>query len=401
MVTSRKSKKFILSINVALASMCALNLLTGCQQKPQRVYKVAYASPQTQASPAFEAGGTDSSDSAQWASMTSPVRQSVVANTHAAPTRLYHIGAGDVLEVRIQQLMDPEEESVQRVTVNQQGQIYLPVLNMVTASGSSVAQLRQDLTQRLGKEYIRNPEVDVRIVTYRSKEVIVLGMVQRPGSVFLQTDNAALLDVIGLAGGIQNEAAPNIEILRGAFNPGSAHNQNLTMSTWEQPSLQGNFKRDIVPVSRLFAEDGSQINPIIYPGDVVKLRNATEGFIYVSGQVWQPGAKPYRRPLTVLQAISVAGGFNKIAEERECKIIRQTPEGEELVFYVDYSKIESGEHRNVELAQNDLVMVPINPKKKFWNDVASLFHTGIRSGVDMSYNAASDMGIPNNGTGGF
>ena len=149
------------------------------------------------------------------------------------------------------------------------------------------------------------------------------------------------------------------------------------------------------------AEEGSQVNPIIYPGDVVKLRNATEGFVYVSGQVWQPGAKPYRRPLTVLQAISTAGGFNKIAEERECKIIRQTTQGEELVFYVDVTKIESGEHRNIELAQNDLIVVPIDPEEKFWNDVAGFFHTGVRAGVDMSYNAASDAGIPNNGTGGF
>ena len=103
----------------------------------------------------------------------------------------------------------------------------------------------------------------------------------------------------------------------------------------------------------------------------------------------------------MLQAISTAGGFNKIAEERECKIIRETPQGEELVFYVDVAKVESGEHRNIELAQNDLIVVPINPSKKFWNDVANMFNTGVRAGVDMTYNASSDMGIPNNGTGGF
>ena len=44
--------------------------------------------------------------------------------------------------------------------------------------------------------------------------------------------------------------------------------------------------RDIVAVSQLFAEEGSQVNPTIYPGDVVKLRSANEGYIYVSGQVW-------------------------------------------------------------------------------------------------------------------
>lgn len=394
-------KPLIRSIGIVLTTLSVLALLTSCQQKLQRVYKVTYSTPQTQEIPSGESYATDTSDSYQWANTSTPVVQRVASDSHAAPTRLYHLGTGDELEIRVQQLMDPEEESIQRVTINQQGKIYLPILNMVPASGTTVSQLRQDLTQHLGKEYIRNPEVDVKVITYRSKEIIILGMVQQPGSVYLQTDNAALLDVIGLAGGIKDGAAPNIEILRGAFNPSAGRHQNLETSKWEQPGLQENFHRDIVPISQLFAEEGSQIHPIIYPGDVVKLRKATEGYIYVSGQVMQPGAKPFRRPLTVLQAISTAGGFNKIAEESECKIIRQTPQGEELVFYVDVTKIESGEHRNLELAQNDLVMVPIDPEVKFWSDVASFFHTGVRAGVDMSYNAASDAGIPNNGIGGF
>ena len=63
-------------------------------------------------------------------------------------------------------------------------------------------------------------------------------------------------------------------------------------------------------------------------------------------------------------------------------------------------QIQKGKNRNIELAQNDTIYLPINKTKKFWADVDNFFQRGVRAGVDFTYNAATDAGIPH-GTGGF
>lgn len=383
---------------MALGLAGALFILGGCQQKSPRVYKVSSAQGGVQG-PATVQNWVE--PQAAFTSVQNPGRFLIKSDSDpAAPASTYHLGPGDVLEVRIQQLLNPHEESLQTVTVDSQGQVYLPVLNHVQASGLTVTQFRQELTQRLGKEFIRNPEVDVKIAQHKSKEVIVLGpSLMHSGPVHMLADSATLLDVIGLAGGIQGEVGPNIEILRGAYRPGMPNSGTYWSNEWKTATTPGYFNRDVVAVSDLFAEGSAQVNPLIYPGDVIKIRPAQEGYVYLSGQVRVPGAKRYYRPLNVMQAISMAGGLSPIAEERECKIVRREPNGQEQVILVDLQKIEDGEHRNLALERNDLISVPINPHKKFWHDVAKLFRTGVRAGVDMTYDAADDLGIPSGGTG--
>ena len=364
-----------------IIAICTMAFIVGCSQKPPRVYKVAYTKPNS--AERIESGTTElgSDNHSQWVSTSESGRYLVKASAeNGVASTEYHLGTGDELEVRIWQLLELDRATMQSPMVDDQGQIHLSVLNKVQAEGLTVEQLRQDLITRLAQEYIKNPEVSISVTKYRSKEVVVLGSVRKPGVAYLQTDNASLLDVISLADGITNNAAPNVEILRGAGH--------ADPTTWHSDSPQTYFHRDVVPVSNLYAEDGSQINPVIFPGDVIKIRSATEGYIYVSGEVMQPGTKPYRRPLSILQAITSSGGLNTIAEEKECKVVRRLSTGHEQTILVDLEKVKSGEHRNIQLAQNDLVVVPYNPDKKFWHDIGSFFRAGVNTGVTVGYDAA-------------
>ncbi len=360
-----------------------LIIICGCSSKPPRVYKVAYTAPRgandfylsQQQKPADGHHWTNGNVDNVGRSLVKTSTQSIQASNE------YHLGPGDEIRVKIWQLLDMDRETSETTKINEQGQIYLPVLNHIQAAGLTTSQLRKEISKRLGQEYLRDPQVEVKVTNYRSKEVVVLGSVGSVGSVYLEKDNATLLDVIGMAGGVRNNAAPNIEILRGAGKADPA--------TWDSTNGKYYFHRDIVPVAKLFAEDGSQVNPLVYPGDVIKISSATEGFIYLSGEVNQPGAKPFNRPLTILQAISSGGGISKIGREQECKVIRRLSNGSEQTIVVDIAKVRSGEHRNILMAQNDLVVVPIDPDEKFWHDLASLFNAGVRTGVDASYNAAT------------
>lgn len=384
-INNRNKNRFKLII----AALCCVGLLVGCSsKKPPRVYKVAYSKPNSSEhlKNGSKAGGNTGSG---WVNTSESGRYLVKSNVNSVTASAeYHLGPGDELEIQVWQLLELDQANVQRPKIDDQGQIYLTVLNKVQAEGLTVEQLRQHLAERLIKEYIKNPEISVTVTKYHSKEVVVLGSVRKPGAVYLRTDNASLLDVISLADGITNNAAPNIEILRGA---GSAD-----PATWNSSEPQTYFHRDVVPVSRLYAEGGSQNNPVIYPGDVVRINNSEEGFVYVSGEVTQPGTKPYRRPLGIMQAITSSGGLNTIAEGKEVKIVRRLSNGHEQTIMVDLEKVQSGEHRNIQLAQNDLVVVPFNPDKKFWHDLGSFFRMGVNTGVTVGYDAA--RGQPSGGS---
>ena len=80
---------------------------------------------------------------------------------------------------------------------------------------------------------------------------------------------------------------------------------------------------------------------------------------YVIGKVLKPGPLLISGPLTVLQAISIAGGFDKFADESGIKVIRTKLDGQEI-FPVRYKDIISGKDMstNIQLKVGDTIVVP-------------------------------------------
>lgn len=80
---------------------------------------------------------------------------------------------------------------------------------------------------------------------------------------------------------------------------------------------------------------------------------------YVMGKVNSPGSLIINGPLTVLQAISVMGGFDKFADEGGIKVIRTKGDRQE-VFPVHYKDIISGRDMssNIQLKAGDTIVVP-------------------------------------------
>ena len=80
---------------------------------------------------------------------------------------------------------------------------------------------------------------------------------------------------------------------------------------------------------------------------------------YVTGKVIHPGPLIISGPITVLQAISLVGGFDKFADEGGIKVIRSKPDGQEIIP-VKYSDIISGRSTstNILLKAGDTLVVP-------------------------------------------
>ncbi len=386
------TKKDVISILVVLSLVIASG--TGCAGKAKPVYETAQSEQPYgyEGMPAGYRQGPDNLTADYYLPEIS--EPDLVMDSEAASA--YRIGSGDVLTINVYQLTDLEKETVLNLQVDPSGQIYMPLLNHVDAVGKTTDELKNHLTTMLARDYIRDPRVAVSVKSYASKQILVLGNVTRPGPMALESNQASLLDVIGRAGGIRYGAGPNVEILRGAYTQDTAKNTKTSGSvTFSGEKMLQN--RELVPISQLFAEAGELLNPIIYPGDIVSVPSDSDGFVYLLGEFENPGAKINRKPMRLLQAVSVGGGTTKIAKQKDCKIIRRTPEGAEKVIYVNLEDIRSGDQEDIILACNDTIVIPVDPVKKFFDDLDKLLIRGVRTGVDVTYDAGEKWGFPGNG----
>jgi polysaccharide biosynthesis/export protein len=80
---------------------------------------------------------------------------------------------------------------------------------------------------------------------------------------------------------------------------------------------------------------------------------------FVTGKVMHPGTLTINGPITVLQAISIVGGFDKFADESSIKVIRVKADGQEILP-VNYKDIISGKNvsTNIQLKAGDTLVVP-------------------------------------------
>lgn len=98
-------------------------------------------------------------------------------------------------------------------------------------------------------------------------------------------------------------------------------------------------------------------NYIPDPSVTVMLKQAAGSQFYVMGKVNRPGAYPLNSSVSVLQALSVAGGVNVYAKSKSIKIIR---EGATSAFTFNLNDVDRGKNlqQNIALESGDVVVVP-------------------------------------------
>ncbi|MES1927753.1 polysaccharide export protein [Salinisphaera dokdonensis CL-ES53] len=101
----------------------------------------------------------------------------------------YTIGAGDVLQVIVfghPELTNPagvtSNEGIQGQLVSADGNIYYPYVGEVNVEGMTLKELRQRISKGLS-QYIREPQVDVRVREYRSQRIYISGDIAKPCTV--------------------------------------------------------------------------------------------------------------------------------------------------------------------------------------------------------------------------
>jgi polysaccharide export outer membrane protein len=115
----------------------------------------------------------------------------------------YKIAPLDILDISVFQVPD----LTKTVQVSSSGQISLPLIGTVQASGKSPAELERQLGSVLGAKYLQSPQVSVFVKEYTSQKVTVEGSVNKPG-IYPMTGKTTLLRAIALAGGLDRVADP-------------------------------------------------------------------------------------------------------------------------------------------------------------------------------------------------
>lgn len=216
----------------------------------------------------------------------------------------YVVGPEDVLTVTV--FNEPQLSGQFRV--ENDGQFNYPFLGRIKASGTTVHEIGELLQQRLGDGYLKNPQITVAVQQFRSQSVFVMGEVRTPGKYTLM-GAVTLIEALAHAGSTTAAAGNEILIL---------HPKETTKGA---PTLPDDGDADVERVNLREIESGKlSQNLAIRDGDTIFVPKAQR--FYVIGQVRTPGSYILEPNMTVLQAISLAGGVSDRGSNRRIRIIR-------------------------------------------------------------------------------
>jgi polysaccharide export outer membrane protein len=147
---------------------------------------------------------------AQPATAGSPASSGRIAS--ASSQSDYRIQPLDTIQINV---FNEAELSI-KSRVSAQGMINYPLLGAVRVGGLTVSEAENLLKERLGRDFLVNPQVSVLVDRANSRRVFILGQVKSPGAIEFSADEAlTLLQAIARAGGFTPVAAPGrVSIIR-------------------------------------------------------------------------------------------------------------------------------------------------------------------------------------------
>lgn len=256
-----------------------------------------------------------------------------IAPAQAAPTpptaagKDYIIGPEDVIDVQVWGSSDLN----QTVFVRPDGRLSLPLVGEIAVAGKTVQQL-QDHLLAVYEKTVKGAVVTVIVREIKSRPVYFIGGFAKPGVMQL-TGDLTLLQAISLVGGVSPEA------------------------DGEKGFLLRRDQKIPIDFNRLAQRGDLSQNPKLEPGDsvVVPLADA----VYVNGEVKKPGPVKYAGDLTLLKALTQAGGLTPLAAASRVDIIRGGTEKKDRIR-VDVDRIMRSPNGNedVRLRPNDMITVP-------------------------------------------
>jgi polysaccharide export outer membrane protein len=224
----------------------------------------------------------------------------LVAAPAASQSMREVIGPGDTIRITAYRYPDLTTEA--RLT--EDGEVNVPLVGEMSLKGMTPEQAARRIAERLkGGKYILDPQITVAVLEARSRLVSVLGFVKNPGRYELAGSSAKITDVIAMAGGLDPNGSEKVVVQRSAA--GGAEPVNVDLSSIIQGELAQNVE--------------------VQGGDSVFVPKAP--VVYVYGEVTKGGAYRIEPDMTVMQAISLAGGITPRGTQNRVQLRRRNADG--------------------------------------------------------------------------
>lgn len=243
----------------------------------------------------------------------------------------YRIGVGDKIEINV----FGHDDLVKVVEVRSDGTINYPLIGDIRVAGKTAAEIDVEITRVLGKDYLVDPQVSVDVREYQSQWVTIIGEVRNPGK-FVLKRNMRVIDVLAEAGGPTKEAGSQIVITR--------------------QSSEGPPRQIAVDRNRLLSQENQGANIPLQHGDIIAVGDRE--LFYIRGEVARPGPYQFESEMTILRAISYAGGFSQFANRKQVDILRSGANGVQAKITVNVKAIEDGKKEDLPLRPGDTIIVP-------------------------------------------
>lgn len=276
-------------------------------------------------------------------------------NVLLADSRAYVLGPDDGISVHVVDLPELDAKTLGVIRIDHEGNIHLPLAGRLHAAGLTTEKLEGQIASRLSG-IMNDPEVSVAVAEFRSHPVSVLGAVRNPG-VYQVTGRKTLFEVLSLAGGLNQDASNKIKITR-SVSAGPLPLRNAATEA------DGKFYIGELNVRNVMNAKSPEENIDVLPNDVITVPKTD--LVYVVGAVHRPGGFPLaeREQVSVLQAVSLAEGLDRVAGAKNARILRQAaPGAERTEVRVDVQKILDGRANDVALQANDILFIPTSVAK--------------------------------------
>jgi len=306
---------------------------------------------------------------AQQPQATQPTPAPAQANQNQPPAELppdsirpnYVLGPNDQFLIRAPAV---EELNDRPFRIDAEGYVNLPLVGRLRVGGMTQQQLEAELVKRL-REFFVNPQVIVTMSQFRSEPVFFVGQFAKPGIYPLQ-GRRTLVEMLSSIGGLQPSASRHIKVTR-----------RTEYGTIPLPNAIDDPEKKISSVEISMGSLRENVNPaediVLQPFDVVSVERAE--LVYVNGEVTKVGGIELgeRESISILQAMTLAGGFGRDANRGKVRILRPILNTDRrAAIDVDAGRVFEGKENDVPVLPNDVLFVTRSSKRAILSTVGTV-----------------------------
>ncbi|GGY58309.1 polysaccharide export protein EpsE [Pseudoduganella sp. SL102] len=224
----------------------------------------------------------------------------------------FTLGPGDIVKISVYGNPDLGIET----RVSESGSITFPLVGQVDVNGLNTPAAERKIAGLLESGgFLKKPQVNLVVSQIQSRQVSVLGQVNRPGRFPLE-GKRSVMDLLALAGGFNPDGGDTISLIR---------------------KRDGKVSKTVIDVVEMVRTGELAKDLDLEPNDILYAERSPRFYIY--GEVQRPGAFRLERQMTVIQALAVGGGLSPRGTERGIRVKRRGADGKEQIVQVKHDDL--------------------------------------------------------------